>query len=125
MHKNNKSFHFNTNSFGCIESFCLTTLKGGTIHSTELVKNFVHMVNLHNLHLTIQEIRNQIPNSSLHSLLNIFYSLPWLYQFCCVVPFYDRGGTRMQFPTMKIKRVDPLIVIVHRWDEYLKVNNIT
>ena len=29
MHKNNKSFHFNTNPFDCIGSFCLTTLMGG------------------------------------------------------------------------------------------------
>jgi len=35
------------------------------------------------------------------------------------------GVQDMQFPTMKIKRVDPPMVIVHRWDEYLKVNNVT
>ena len=29
MHKNKKSFHINTNSFGCIGSFCLTTFLGG------------------------------------------------------------------------------------------------
>jgi len=35
MHKNNKSFHFNTNLFGCIGSFCLTTLTGDySLHRT-------------------------------------------------------------------------------------------
>jgi len=35
MHENKKSFHFNTNPFGCIVSFCLTTFKGDySFHQT-------------------------------------------------------------------------------------------
>ncbi len=60
MHKNNKSFHFNTNPFGCIGSFCLTTLMGGTIHP-----------NQHTLH--ISRINLQVCTGSLMWVTTCYY----------------------------------------------------
>jgi len=40
MHHIKKTFHFNTNSFGCIGSFPEYFYRG-TNNSTELLKNFV------------------------------------------------------------------------------------